>query len=77
MLREWAYEVYDQAVHFSLGQSPRQLYQDSLTQHGERAFQQLDYNTFILQALPAPTHRHSRKVNPVESRLSISTTGMT
>jgi putative transposase len=64
VLREWAYEVYDQVVHFSLGQSPRQLYQDSLTQHGERAFQQLDYNTFILQALPAPTHGHSRKVQP-------------
>lgn len=64
VLREWAYEVYDQAVHFSLGQSPRQIYKDSLTQHGERAFQQLDYNTFILQALPAPTHGHSRKVQP-------------
>jgi len=64
VLREWAYEVYDQAVHFSLGQSPRQLYQDSLAQHGERAFQRLDYNTFILQALPAPAHGHSRKVQP-------------
>lgn len=61
-LHEWAYETYDQAVHFSLGQSPREVYQDSLTQHGERAFQRLDYNTFVLQALPTPAHGRMRKV---------------
>lgn len=56
-LREWAYEVYDQTLHSSLGQSPREVYEDSLAQHGERAFQRLDYNAFILQALPAPARK--------------------
>lgn len=64
VLREWAYEVYDQEVHFSLGQAPRELYDDSLLQHGERAFQQLDYNAFVLQALPAPANGTVRKVQP-------------
>ncbi len=64
VLREWAYEVYDQAVHFSLGQSPREVYEESLAQHGERAFQRLDYNAFVLQALPAPAHGDFRKVQP-------------
>ncbi|MBK9121531.1 MAG: DDE-type integrase/transposase/recombinase [Chloroflexi bacterium] len=61
-LREWAYEVYDQTIHASLGQSPREVYEDSLVQHGERAFQQLDYNAFILQALPAPARGDLRTV---------------
>jgi putative transposase len=64
VLREWAYEIYDQAVHVSLGQSPREIYEDSLAQHGERAFQRLDYNAFILQALPAPANGQLRKVQP-------------
>lgn len=64
VLREWAYEVYDQEVHFSLGQAPREVYDDSLLQHGERAFQQLDYNAFVLQALPAPANGTLRKVQP-------------
>lgn len=64
VLREWAYEVYDQAVHVSLGQAPCEVFKDSLAQHGERIFQQLDYNAFILQALPAPAHGHLRKVQP-------------
>lgn len=63
-LREWAYEVYDQAVHVSLGQSPREVFEESLVRHGERMFQRLDYNAFILQALPAPAHGHLRKVQP-------------
>lgn len=70
VLREWAYDVYDQAVHFSLGQSPREVYADSLAQHGERAFQRLDYNAFILQALPAPVHGHLRKVQPSGVKLA-------
>lgn len=61
-LREWAYEVYDQTLHSSLGQSPREVYEDSLAQHGERAFQRLDYNAFILQALPAPARGNLRTV---------------
>lgn len=61
-LREWAYEVYDQTIHPSLGQSPREVYEDSLAQHGERAFQRLDYNAFILQALPAPARGELRTV---------------
>jgi putative transposase len=64
VLREWAYEVYDQAVHMTLGQSPREVFEDSFAQHGERAFQRLDYNAFILQALPAPANGHLRKVQP-------------
>jgi putative transposase len=61
-LREWAYEVYDRTLHSSLGQSPREVYEDSLAQHGERAFQRLDYNAFILQALPAPARGNLRTV---------------
>jgi len=64
VLREWAYEVYDQAVHMSLGQSPREVFADSSLQHGERAFQQIDYHTFVLNALPTPEHGTLRKVQP-------------
>lgn len=64
VLQEWAYEVYDQSVHGTLGQSPRQTFEDSLRQHGERTFQHLDYHTFSLQALPAPAHGQLRKVQP-------------
>jgi transposase InsO family protein len=63
-LQNWAYEVYDQAVHWSLGQSPREVFEDSRIQHGERTFQQIDYSTFVLNALPAPDRGNTRKVQP-------------
>ena len=79
VLREWAYEVYDQAVHVSLGQSPREVFEDSLLRTRRAGVPVLpDYNAFILQALPAPASGRMRKVQPSGmQRLSISTTGMT
>jgi len=63
-LREWAYKVYDQSEHASLGQSPREAFEDSLRQHGERLFKRIDYDTFILNALPTPENGSLRKVHP-------------
>jgi putative transposase len=63
-LREWAYEIYDQSEHISLGQSPREAFEDSLRLHGERAFKWIDYGSFILNALPTPRQGRLRKVQP-------------
>jgi putative transposase len=63
-LCEWAYEVYDQAEHTALGQSPREAFTDSLQRHGERTFKWIDYDTFVLNALPAPRRGKLRKVHP-------------
>jgi putative transposase len=63
-LREWAYEVYDQAEHVSLGQSPREAFAESLQWHGERRFKWIDYDMFVFNALPTPKQGKSRKVHP-------------
>ncbi|MCE7990308.1 MAG: integrase, partial [Caldilinea sp. CFX5] len=63
-LREWAYETYDQSEHATLGQSPREAFEDSLRLHGERSFKWIDYDTFTLNALPTPKHGNLRMVHP-------------
>jgi len=63
-LREWAYEVYDQTEHMALGQSPRDAFTASLQWHGERTFKWIDYDLFVLNALPAPKQGKLRKVHP-------------
>ena len=63
-LREWAYDTYDQSDHISLGQSPREAFTESLKWHGERTFKWLDYDLFVLNALPAPKKGKLRKVHP-------------
>ena len=63
-LREWAYDVYDRSEHISLRQSPREAFEDSLRWHGERTFKWIDYNSFVLNALPTPRQGRLRKVQP-------------
>jgi len=62
-LQEWAYEIYDQAEHATLHQSPQAAFEASLRQHGERAFKWVDYAAFVLNALPTPKHHSKRKVH--------------
>lgn len=63
-MNEWAYDVYDRAEHSTLGQSPREAFTESLKWHGERTFKWLDYDLFVLNALPAPRQGKLRKVHP-------------
>lgn len=63
-MNEWAYDVYDRAEHSTLGQSPREAFTESLKWHGERTFKWLDYDLFVLNALPAPGQGKLRKVHP-------------
>jgi putative transposase len=62
-LQEWSYEIYDQADHATLHQSPRAAFEASLRQHGERNFKWIDYTAFILNALPTPRRGTHRKVH--------------
>lgn len=63
-LREWAYETYDQSEHTTLGQSPREAFEESLLLHGERAFKWINYDNFVLNALPTPERGNLRMVHP-------------
>jgi putative transposase len=60
----WAYEVYDQLSHSTLGQSPRDMYLTGLTTMGLRPNRRVaDNETFRLLMLPT-TRRGRAKVMP-------------
>ncbi|MBW4418955.1 MAG: DDE-type integrase/transposase/recombinase [Myxacorys californica WJT36-NPBG1] len=60
----WAYEVYDKRQHPTLGQSPREAFNDGLAIGGSRTCRRVEYDkTFRILTLPAP-ERGNRKVQP-------------
>jgi hypothetical protein len=63
-LCEWAYEVYDQRQHPTLGQSPREAFNTGLALGGNRTHCRVEYDEiFYILTLPAPK-RGSRKIHP-------------
>lgn len=54
-LCEWAYEVYDQTEHSSLGQSPREAFAQGMLKSGERNHKYIPYDeNFKMMTLPGP-----------------------
>ena len=52
-LTEWAYDIYDQQFHETLGQSPRDAYLTGLELFGERAHRRVLYNEdFLMETRP-------------------------
>ncbi len=52
-LTEWAYDIYDQQFHETLGQSPRDAYLTGLELFGERAHRRVFYNeAFLMETRP-------------------------
>ena len=63
-LCEWAYDIYDQAEHPALGQSPRDAWAVGLAYGGERAHRRIVYDeAFRLATLPSPP-RGTARVHP-------------
>ncbi len=63
-LCKWAYDIYDQREHPTLGQSPRDAFEAGLAVSGSRLHRHVDYDeVFRMLTLPAPD-RGKRKVQP-------------
>jgi putative transposase len=63
-LTEWAYQVYDQNVHDTLGLSPHDMYLRGTTQTGEREHRRIPYDEDFLMATRPSTIKQSAKVQP-------------
>jgi putative transposase len=62
-LCEWAYQVYDQEVHSTLGVSPREAYVSGLALGGERAHRRILYDDdFLIATCPSPRHTTAKVV---------------
>lgn len=62
-LCEWAYQVYDQEVHSTLGVSPREAYVMGLALGGERAHRRILYDDdFLIATCPSPRHQTAKVV---------------
>jgi putative transposase len=76
-LCEWAYQVYDQAVHTALGVSPREAYVMGLALGGERAHRRVLYDDdFLIATCPSPRHQTAKVMPGHGSNFTISSTGM-
>ena len=63
-LTEWAYQVYDNLEHDSLGTTPLQVYTDSLATTGEREHRRIAYNEDFLMATRPSTPKGNALVQP-------------
>jgi putative transposase len=65
-LEKWAYEIYDNRPHSSLGATPRQAYEMGIALGGPREIRRLDYGdeTFKILTMPSPKHGETRIVQP-------------
>jgi putative transposase len=63
-LTEWAYSVYDNLEHDSLGTTPLQVYTDSLQKTGERLHRRIPYDEEFLMATRPSTPKGTAKVQP-------------
>jgi hypothetical protein len=62
-LCEWAYEVYDQRPHWTLKQSPRQIFENGLDLGGKRRLRGVAYDEeFMIYTLPS-TRKGTARVN--------------
>lgn len=63
-LSEWAYQVYDNLDHDSLGTTPLQVYNDGLLIAGEREHRNIPYNEDFLMATRPSTPKGNALVQP-------------
>ena len=63
-LREWAYEVYDGAIHPALSQSPREAFKAGLLLGGERLQRTIRYDEQFTYLSLATTRKGTAKVEP-------------
>jgi putative transposase len=63
-LQQWADEEYDTLRHPALGQSPREAYQQSLEQDGERIHKLISYDDVFEKATFPTTYRGKSIVQP-------------
>jgi transposase InsO family protein len=65
-LEKWAYEIYDNRPHSSLGATPKQAYEMGIALGGPREIRRLDHNdeTFKILTMPSPKHGETRIVQP-------------
>ena len=63
-LQQWADEEYDTLRHPALGQSPREAYQQSLDQDGERIHKLIPYDDVFEKATFPTTHKGKSIVQP-------------
>jgi transposase InsO family protein len=62
-LCEWAYEVYDQRPHWTLKQSPKEMFENGIDVSGKRRLRGVAYDEdFMIYTLPS-TRKGSAKVN--------------
>jgi putative transposase len=63
-LCEWAYQIYEQTPHATLGVTPREAYVTGLELGGERGHRRIAYDEeFLMTTLPSPRHK-TAKVMP-------------
>jgi len=63
-LCEWAYQVYDQDIHETLGVTPRDAYVTGLELGGERSHRRVFYDEEFLMATRPSTRKKTAKVVP-------------
>lgn len=64
-LETWAYSIYENRQHSSLGQSPFQAYETGIQLGGKRESRHLEYDqTFLILTLPTPSSGDTRIVQP-------------
>jgi putative transposase len=63
-LSEWAYSVYDNLEHDSLGTTPLQVYTDTLERTGEREHRHIAYNEDFLMATRPSTPKGTALIQP-------------
>ncbi len=63
-LTEWAYTIYDNSVHDSLGETPLQVYTDALAATGEREHRRIAYDEDFLMATRPSTPKGNALVQP-------------
>jgi putative transposase len=63
-LSEWAYSIYDNSEHDSLGTTPLQVYTDSLQSTGEREHRHIAYDEDFLMATRPSTPKGNALVQP-------------
>ena len=61
---QWAYSIYDDNHHDSLGASPSVVYHEGLSRAGERLHRSLAYNEDFLMATRPSTPKGKAKVQP-------------
>jgi len=65
-LEKWAYQIYDNRPHITLGVKPSQAYEIGIASGGRRDFRRIDPNdeTFQILTMPSPPGKTTRIVQP-------------